>query len=61
MATVNALVIDKYGPVVATLGCVHGMNNFLCIVVLPSRPKDDRVTDVLEEEMLITKKNQLAG
>ena len=57
----NALVVDKYGPVVSTLARVHGMNNFLCIVVLPSRPKEDSLTDVLEDEVLITKKLQVAG
>eukprot|EP00435_Cladocopium_sp_Y103_P020024 s1310_g4.t2 len=47
----NALVIDKYGPLLATLARVHGPSNFLAVVVLASRPKEDSTTDVLEDEV----------
>ena len=52
----NALVIDRYGPLLSTLARVHGANQFVVVVVLASRPKEDSTGDVLEDEVLITRK-----
>lgn len=57
----NALVVEKYAPLVATLARVHGAANFACLVVLASRPKEDSATDVLDDEVLITRKMSQNG
>lgn len=57
----NALIVEKYAPLVATLARVHGAANFACLVVLASRPKEDSATDVLDDEVLITRKMSQNG
>ena len=57
----NALVVEKYGPLLATLARVHGASNFAVLVVLASRPKEDSTTDVLEDEVVITRKLSQCG
>jgi hypothetical protein len=54
--TRNALIIEKYGPLLATMGRVHGAQNFVVVVLLASRPKEDSTCDILEDEVTLTRK-----
>ena len=57
----NALVVEKYGPVLSTLARVNGAANFAVVAVLASRPKEDSAGDILEDEVLLTRKMAQCG
>ena len=57
----NALVMDKYGPLLASMGKVFGETKFAVLVCMPTRSKEDSGVDPLEDEYNATKKLTGAG
>ena len=59
--TRNALAMDKYGSLLASMGRVFGETRFAVLVCLATRSREDSGVDVLEDEYNLTRKMQTAG